>query len=203
MAAARPRQPRLEPRAKRQADRSSRRRSKLGINFFDTANRLLGSATARRSSAGRCADYARRDEVVIATKVHGRMRPGPNGAGLSRKAIFVEIDASLKRLGIDYVDLYQIHRWDHDTPIEETLEALNDVVKRRQGAATSAPRRCIAWQFAKALAHRREARLDALRQTMQNLRQPALPRGRARDAAALRRPRASASSRGARWRAAD
>ena len=74
-------------------------------------------------------DFAHRDEVVIATKVNGRMRPGPNGGGLSRKAIMREIDASLRRLGTDYVDLYRIHRWDHHTPIEETLEALHDVVR--------------------------------------------------------------------------
>ena len=96
-----------------------------GINFFDTANRYsLGNSEEILGRAIR--DFARRDEVVIATKVYGRMRPGPNGAGLSRKAIFAEIDASLGRLGMDYVDLYQIHRWDYDTPIEETLEALHD-----------------------------------------------------------------------------
>ena len=99
-----------------------------GINFFDTANRYsLGDSEEILGRAIR--DFARRDEVVIATKVYGRMRPGPNGAGLSRKAIFGEIDNSLHRLGMDYVDLYQIHRFDHDTPIEETLEALHDVVK--------------------------------------------------------------------------
>jgi aryl-alcohol dehydrogenase (NADP+) len=91
-----------------------------------------------------------REEVVIATKVHGRMRPGPNGQGLSRKAILNEIDNSLTRLGTDYVDLYQIHRWDYDTPIEETLEALHDVVKagkvRYIGASSM-----HAWQFAQAL----------------------------------------------------
>ncbi len=76
-------------------------------------------------------DYAKRDDIVLATKVYNRMRPGPNGAGLSRKAIMTEIDHSLKRLGTDYVDLYQIHRWDYGTPIEETLEALHDVVKAR------------------------------------------------------------------------
>ena len=99
-----------------------------GINFFDTANRYsLGKSEEILGRATR--DFARRDEVVIATKVYGRMRPGPNGAGLSRKAIFAEIDASLTRLGMDYIDLYQIHRWDYDTPVEETLEALHDIVK--------------------------------------------------------------------------
>ncbi|MNW51340.1 L-glyceraldehyde 3-phosphate reductase [compost metagenome] len=95
-------------------------------------------------------EFANRDEIVIATKVHGRMRPGPNGGGLSRKAILAEIDHSLKRLGTDYVDLYQIHRWDPTTPIEETMEALHDVVKagktRYIGASSM-----YAWQFLKAL----------------------------------------------------
>src|SRR3954466_15255455 len=91
-----------------------------GINFLDPANRY--SVGNSEEILGRAVkDFARRDEVVIATKVYGRMRPGPNGAGLSRKAIFAEIDNSLRRLGMDYVDLYQIHRFDHDTPIEETL----------------------------------------------------------------------------------
>ncbi len=90
-----------------------KRALEAGINFFDTAN--LYSAGSSEEILGRAIkDFARRDEVVIATKVYGRMRPGPNGAGLSRKAIMIEIDASLRRLGIDYVDLYQIHRWDHD-----------------------------------------------------------------------------------------
>ena len=120
-----------------------------GINFFDTANRYsLGNSEEILGRAIK--DFARRDEVVIATKVFGRMRPGPNGAGLSRKAIMAEIDASLRRLGTDYVDLYQIHRWDYDTPIEETLEALHDVVKagktRYIGASSM-----HAWQFARAL----------------------------------------------------
>ncbi len=120
-----------------------------GINFFDTANRYsLGSSEEILGRAIK--DFARREEVVIATKVYGRMRPGPNGAGLSRKAIMAEIDASLQRLGTDYVDLYQIHRWDYDTPIEETLEALHDVVKagkvRYIGASSM-----HAWQFARAL----------------------------------------------------
>jgi aryl-alcohol dehydrogenase-like predicted oxidoreductase len=120
-----------------------------GVNFFDTANRYsLGNSEEILGRAVK--DFARRDEVVIATKVYGRMRPGPNGAGLSRKAVFAEIDNSLRRLGMDYVDLYQIHRFDHETPIEETLEALHDLVKagkvRYIGASSM-----HAWEFARAL----------------------------------------------------
>jgi aryl-alcohol dehydrogenase-like predicted oxidoreductase len=127
-----------------------RRALEAGINFFDTANRY--SAGSSEEILGRALkDFARRDDVVIATKVYGRMRPGPNGAGLSRRAIIGELDASLRRLGTDYVDLYQIHRWDYGTPIEETLEALHDVVKagkvRYIGASSM-----HAWQFARALA---------------------------------------------------
>ncbi|MEP7092207.1 MAG: aldo/keto reductase, partial [Nocardioidaceae bacterium] len=97
-----------------------------GINVFDTAN--VYSAGSSEEFTGRALkDFADREDVVIATKVFQRMRPGPNGAGLSRKAILQEIDASLTRLGTDYVDLYQIHRWDPATPIEETMEALHDV----------------------------------------------------------------------------
>jgi aryl-alcohol dehydrogenase-like predicted oxidoreductase len=121
----------------------------LGINFFDTAN--VYSLGASEEILGRALiDYANRDEIVIATKVNQRMHDGPNGAGLSRKAIMSEIDKSLKRLGMDYVDLYIIHRWDYNTPIEETMEALHDVVK-------SGKTRCIGassmytWQFQKAL----------------------------------------------------
>jgi 1-deoxyxylulose-5-phosphate synthase len=121
----------------------------LGINFFDTAN-VYSDGTSEEILGRALRDLARREEVVIATKVHGRMRPGPNGAGLSRKAILSEIDASLRRLGVDHVDLYQIHRWDPQTPIEETMEALHDVVKagkaRYLGASSM-----YAWQFAKAL----------------------------------------------------
>ncbi|SFB14087.1 Predicted oxidoreductase [Cohnella sp. OV330] len=121
----------------------------LGINFFDTAN--IYSTGASEEVVGRALkDYANRDEVVIATKVHFRMRPGPNGAGLSRKAILSEIDNSLKRLGTDYVDLYQIHRWDYDTPIEETMEALHDVVKAGKARYIGASA-MFAWQFLKAL----------------------------------------------------
>jgi 1-deoxyxylulose-5-phosphate synthase len=120
-----------------------------GINFFDTANRYsLGSSEEILGRAIR--DFARREEVVIATKVFGRMRPGPNGGGLSRNAIMCEIDASLRRLGIDYVDLYQIHRWDYGTPIEETLEALHDIVKAGKARYIGASS-MHAWQFARAL----------------------------------------------------
>jgi aryl-alcohol dehydrogenase-like predicted oxidoreductase len=121
----------------------------LGINFFDTAN--VYSAGSSEEIVGRAlADFTRRDQTVIATKVHGRMHDGPNGGGLSRKAIFAEIDASLTRLGTDYVDLYQIHRWDPDTPIEETLEALHDVVKAGKALHIGASS-MYAWQFSKAL----------------------------------------------------
>ena len=121
-----------------------------GINFFDTAN--VYSLGSSEEIVGRAlADLAPREEVVIATKLCGPMRPGrPNAAGLSRKAVMTEVDASLRRLGTEYIDLYQIHRWDRHTPIEETLEALHDVVKagkvRYLGASSM-----WAWQFAKAL----------------------------------------------------
>jgi aryl-alcohol dehydrogenase-like predicted oxidoreductase len=121
----------------------------LGINFFDTAN--VYSLGASEEITGRALkEYARRDEIVLATKVYSRMREGPNGAGLSRKAIFQEIDASLRRLGTDYVDLYQIHRWDPTTPIEETLEALNDVVRAGKARYIGASS-MFAWQFAQSL----------------------------------------------------
>ena len=120
-----------------------------GINFFDTAN--VYSAGSSEEITGRALkDFANRDDVVIATKLNGRMRPGPNGAGLSRKAVLTEIDHSLRRLGTDYVDLYQIHRWDPNTPIEETLEALHDVVKAGKARYIGASS-MYAWQFAKAL----------------------------------------------------
>src|SRR5438067_9912173 len=126
-----------------------RRAVEAGINFFDTAN-VYSDGTSEEIVGRALAEYANRDEVVIATKVYGRMRPGPNGAGLSRKAIFAEIDSSLRRLGTDYVDLYQIHRFDHDTPIEETLEALHDVVKAGKARYIGASS-MHAWQFARAL----------------------------------------------------
>ena len=119
-----------------------------GINVFDTAN--VYSAGSSEEFTGRAlAKYADRDDVVIATKVHGRMHEGPNGAGLSRKAILREIDASLTRLGTDYVDLYQIHRWDPAVPIEETMEALHDVVRAGKARYIGASS-MYAWQFAKA-----------------------------------------------------
>ena len=121
----------------------------LGINFFDTAN-VYSDGTSEEILGRAIRDFARREEVVIATKVHGRMRPDLNGAGLSRKAIMTEIDASLKRLGMDYVDLYQTHRWDYNTPIEETLEALHDVVKAGKARYIGASS-MYAWQFCKAL----------------------------------------------------
>ncbi|MDQ0914518.1 aldo/keto reductase [Paenibacillus sp. V4I5] len=121
----------------------------LGINFFDTAN-IYSDGTSEEIVGRALKDYANRDEIVIATKVHFRMHQGPNGAGLSRKAIMSEIDKSLKRLGTDYVDLYQIHRWDYNTPIEETMEALHDVVKAGKARYIGASA-MYAWQFLKAL----------------------------------------------------
>ena len=120
----------------------------LGMTFLDTAN-VYSDGSSEEIVGRAIQDFTTREEVVLATKVHGRMRPGPNGAGLSRKAILHEIDASLTRLGTDYVDLYQIHRWDPLTPIEETMEALHDVVRagkaRYLGASSM-----YAWQFSKA-----------------------------------------------------
>jgi 1-deoxyxylulose-5-phosphate synthase len=121
----------------------------LGINFFDTAN-VYSDGTSEEIVGRALKDFARRDDVVIATKVFNRMRPGPNGAGLSRKAIMTEIDHSLRRLGTDYVDLYQIHRLDKKTPIEETMEALHDVVKAGKARYIGASS-MYAWQFAKAV----------------------------------------------------
>jgi aryl-alcohol dehydrogenase-like predicted oxidoreductase len=121
----------------------------LGINFFDTAN-VYSAGTSEEIIGRALKDYANRDEIVLATKVNGRMHEGPNGAGLSRKAIMSEIDKSLKRLGTDYVDLYQIHRWDYNTPIEETMEALHDVVKAGKARYIGASA-MYAWQFLKAL----------------------------------------------------
>ncbi len=137
----------------------------LGINFFDTAN-TYSDGTSEEIVGRALRDFARRDEIVVATKGYFPWRKGPNGGGLSRKAIFNAVDASLKRLGMDHVDLYQVHRWDPATPIEETMEALHDVVKsgraRYIGASSMA-----AWQFSKAL-HVAERRGWTRFVTMQN-----------------------------------
>ena len=125
-----------------------RRSVEAGINFFDTAN-VYSDGTSEEIVGRALHDFARREEIVLATKVHGVMRRGPNGRGLSRKEIMFEVDASLRRLGTDYIDLYQIHRLDSRTPLEETMEALHDVVKAGKvlyiGASSM-----WAWQFAKA-----------------------------------------------------
>ena len=126
----------------------------VGINFFDTAN-MYSNGSSEEILGRALADFADRDDVVIATKLRHPMRPGPNGRGLSRKAIMTEVDHSLRRLGTDYIDLYQVHRNDHATPLEETLEALSDLVKagkvRYLGASSM-----HAWEFAKALHLQRE-----------------------------------------------
>ena len=121
----------------------------LGINFFDTAD-MYSMGVSEEITGRLLKEFARREEVVIATKVYFKMNTSPNGGGLSRKHIMDAVDASLRRLGTDYIDLYQIHRWDYETPIEETLQALDDVVRagkvRYLGASSM-----FAWQFAKAL----------------------------------------------------
>ena len=121
----------------------------LGITFFDTAN-VYSDGSSEEIVGRALKEYARRDGIVLATKVHGRMHADANGQGLSRKHIMSEIDASLKRLGTDYVDLYQIHRYDAETPIEETLEALHDVVKSGKARYIGASS-MYAWQFCRAL----------------------------------------------------
>jgi aryl-alcohol dehydrogenase-like predicted oxidoreductase len=126
-----------------------KRALEVGINFFDTAN-VYSDGTSEEIVGRALRDFAKRDDVVLATKVHGKMGPGPNDKGLSRKSILTQLDASLRRLGTDYIDLYQIHRWDYETPIEETLEVLHDVVKvgkvRYIGASSM-----FAWQFSQTL----------------------------------------------------
>ena len=126
-----------------------KRALELGINFFDTAD-MYAVGVSEEVTGRALRDFARREEVVIATKVFNKMGEGPNQKGLSRKHIMEAIDASLKRLGTDYVDLYYIHRWDDETPIEETLEALNDVVRAGKALYLGASS-MYAWQFAKAL----------------------------------------------------
>ena len=126
-----------------------KRALELGINFFDTAN-TYSDGTSEEIVGRALRDFARREEVVIATKVYYPMREGPNARGLSRKSILTEIDASLRRLDTDYVDLYQIHRWDKHTPIEETLETLHDVIKAGKARYIGASS-MYAWQFSRSL----------------------------------------------------
>lgn len=125
-----------------------RRALEAGITFFDTAN-VYSDGTSEEIVGRALAEFARRDEIVIATKVNGAMHDGPNGRGLSRKAVMTEIDNSLRRLGTDYVDLYQIHRFDSATPVEETMEALHDVVKAGKARYIGASS-MYAWEFSKA-----------------------------------------------------
>jgi aryl-alcohol dehydrogenase-like predicted oxidoreductase len=126
-----------------------KRALELGINFFDTAN-TYSDGTSEEIVGRALRDFARREEVVLATKVFYPVREGANARGLSRKSIMTEIDASLRRLGTDYIDLYQIHRWDIDTPVEETLAALHDVIKAGKARYIGASS-MYAWQFAKSL----------------------------------------------------
>ena len=120
----------------------------LGINFFDTAD-MYSLGVSEAVSGKLLNEFASREEIVLATKVYFPIGKGPNGGGLSRKHIMEAIDNSLRRLGTDYVDLYQIHRWDYETPIEETMEALHDVVKAGKALYIGASS-MFAWQFAKA-----------------------------------------------------
>ncbi|MEZ4657284.1 MAG: aldo/keto reductase [Caldilineaceae bacterium] len=126
-----------------------KRALELGVNFFDTAN-VYARGVSEEILGRAMKDFANRDEVVIATKVRGKMHDGPNGEGLSRKAIMSQIDKSLTRLNTDYVDLYIIHRWDYNTPIEETMSTLHDVVKAGKARYIGASA-MFAWQFQKAL----------------------------------------------------
>jgi aryl-alcohol dehydrogenase-like predicted oxidoreductase len=125
-----------------------KRALELGINFFDTAN-TYSDGTSEEIVGRALRDFAKREEIVLATKVFYPMHEGPNARGLSRKSILAEIDNSLRRLGTDYVDLYQIHRWDKSTPIEETMEALHDVIKAGKARYIGASS-MYAWQFSKA-----------------------------------------------------
>jgi Aldo/keto reductase family len=158
----------------------------LGITFWDTAN-IYARGSSEEIVGRALKKYTRREDIVLATKVFFKMHDGPGGSGLSRKAIMEQIDASLGRLGTDYVDLYQIHRFDPNTSVEETMEALHDVVKagkaRYLGASSM-----WAWQFAKDAARRRSPRLDPVRLHAGPV-QPDAARGGARDVRPARRPR--------------
>ncbi|MFT5173999.1 MAG: aryl-alcohol dehydrogenase-like predicted oxidoreductase [Gammaproteobacteria bacterium] len=126
-----------------------KRALEAGVNFFDTANAYSGGSS--EEIVGRALrDFAKRDDAVLATKVYFPLGSGPNSGGLSRKAIMTQVDASLVRLGVSYIDLYQIHRWDNSTPIDETLEALHDIIKAGKARYVGASS-MFAWQFSKAL----------------------------------------------------
>ena len=172
-----PRRPPLDPAARRSRP-LIRQAYEAGINFFDTAN-VYSDGSSEEILGDYLWTIARRDEIVLATKVHGLMLAEPQMRGLSRRSILHNIDASLRRLKTDHVDLYQTHRWDNDTPIEETMQALHDVVRsgkaRYIGASTM-----WAWQFAKAQAGGPRQWLDPVHLDAEP-DQPALPRGRARD----------------------
>ena len=155
-----------------------------GINFFDTAD-VYSLGVSEEITGRALKSFAKRHEVVLATKVHGKMGDAANSGGLSRKHIMEAIDHSLKRLGTDYVDLYQIHRFDPATPMEETLEALNDVVRAGKALYVGASS-MYAWQFAQDAGDFARARARAVRLDAEFL-QPRLSRGGARDDAALRR----------------
>ena len=157
-----------------------------GINFLDTAN-VYSDGSSEEIVGQALADFTRREEIVLATKVNGRMRAGANGAGLSRKAIMTEIDNSLRRLQTDYVDLYQIHRFDHTTPVEETMEALDDVVKAGKALYIGASS-MYAWEFSKML-HVADRNGWSRFVVDAGPLQPPVPGRRTRDAAAVRGPR--------------
>ena len=177
-----------------------RRAVEAGVTFFDTADMYSNGASEEITGRLLAKLFARRDDYVLATKVYFPMGPGPNDRGLSRKHILAAIDASLRRLGTDYVDLYQIHRWDDETPIEETMEALHDVVRAGKARYIGASS-MYAWQFAKAQHIAEAAGWTTVRVDAEPL-QPGLPRGGAGDDPALPRPGSGRASRGARWRAA-
>src|SRR4029453_8022405 len=163
-----------------------RRAVEAGVSFFDTADTYSDGLTEEITGRLLAKLYGRRDDYVLATKVFFPMGPGPNDRGLSRKHVLAAIDASLRRLGTDYVDLYQIHRWDDETPIEETMEALHDIVRagkaRYLGASSM-----YAWQFAKAQHTATVAGWTPIHVDAEPL-QPALPRGGAGNDSALPRP---------------
>ena len=187
---ARPRQPPVDAAPRSERRPFIRQALEAGHQLLRHRQRLLGRQQRGDPRPGAAATSPTATRSSSPPRCTAGCGEGANGGGLSRKAIMTEIDHSLRRLGTDYVDLYQIHRWDPSTPIEETLEALHDVVKAGKARYIGASS-MWAWQFAKAPARRRAQRLDPVRQHAGPL-QPAAPRGGAGDAAALRRTRASA-----------